>query len=97
MMNEDKSRKQGMDLPHNVILENRSKLSVSGVEDVESFDDNIIVIVTSQGVLTVKGLEMHIDKLNLENGELSLEGEIQAMEYDDNAKSRGGFLSKLFG
>lgn len=97
MANEEKSRKQGIELPHNVILEDRSKLSVSGVEDVESFDESIIIMVTSEGTLTVRGTEMHIDKLNLENGELSLAGDIQAMEYDDNVKSHGGFLGKLFG
>lgn len=83
-------------LPNNVILENREHLSVSGVSEVISFDENEVLLVTSQGVLNVGGTELHVEKLNLEIGELSITGHVEAMIYEDEDRKRGGFWSKLF-
>ena len=47
-------------IPHNIIMQNRTKLSISGVEDVENFDDREVVMYTSHGKLTVHGTELHI-------------------------------------
>lgn len=85
------------DLPHNVIMEGREKLSVSGVEDVESFDEETIVLYTSKGMLIVKGVELHIEKLSLDGGDLSVEGKIDSLRYEDEQRaSGGGLLSRLF-
>lgn len=86
-----------LDLPHNIIMEERNKLSISGVTDVESFDETLVVMETTGGTLTVRGADLHVDKLNLENGELSLVGEIQSMEYDENSRQHGGLFGRLFG
>ena len=83
-------------LPHHVILEGRSRLSVAGVEDVESFDEQSVVCSTSMGALIVKGENLHIDKLSIEDGELSIEGSINAIEYEDTAQRGGGFWSRMF-
>jgi sporulation protein YabP len=83
----------------NLILENREKLSVSGVIDVESFNDETVVIDTELGVLVVRGEDLHINKLNIDSSELSIEGEIISCEYSDRegSKSKGlGFLGKMF-
>ena len=83
----------------NIILENREKLSVSGVIDVESFNDECVVIDTELGLLIVRGEDLHINKLNLDSSELSIEGEIISCEYNDRESSRsrgGGFFSSLF-
>ena len=83
----------------NLILENREKLSVSGVLDVESFNDEAVVIDTELGILIVRGEDLHINKLNLDNSELNIEGDIASCEYSDKegSKSRGGgFFSKMF-
>ena len=82
--------------PHNLILEGRKKLSVSGVSDVESFDDQTIVVYTGLGELCVRGQNLHIGKLSIESGELSLEGEVSSLVYTDQQKNGGGFFSKLF-
>jgi sporulation protein YabP len=83
--------------PHNVIMQNRSKLSVSGVEDVENFDDREIVMYTSRGKLTVHGAGLHIARLSVEDGDLTVEGEVDTLQYSAENAPRGGLFSKLFG
>lgn len=81
---------------HHIILEEREALAVSGVEEVESFDENTIVMYTSKGTLVVRGEELHIEKLSLDGGDLKVEGAIDALTYEDGGRERGGFLSRLF-
>lgn len=83
----------------NLILENRSKLSISGVLDVLSFDDQIIIIETELGLLTVKGENLRINKLSIDTSEVIVEGDINSVAYsskDINKKSSEGFLGKIF-
>ncbi|MEL4106416.1 sporulation protein YabP [Oscillospiraceae bacterium WX1] len=84
------------ELPHNVIMEGRKKVSVSGVEDVESFDDNEIVMRTTQGVLIVRGRGLRIEKLNLDSGDVVLDGMVDRLEYEDDVRVTGGLFSRLF-
>ena len=92
-MTEDK--KTGV-LPHNLNLEDRKKLSVSGVNDVGSFDEENIVVSTDYGELTVRGEKLHITKLSLEVGEMCIEGKVSGMQYAEVAEKSTGFLSKVF-
>lgn len=85
------------EMSHNIILESRERLSVSGVEDVESFDDESIIIYTSRGTLTVRGNDMRIEKLSVDLGELTVEGNISALEYEDENRRSEGFWRRLFG
>jgi sporulation protein YabP len=82
----------------NLVLENRSKLSVSGVLDVLSFDDEIVIIETELGLLTVKGDDLRINKLSIDTSEVVVEGDIYNMGYSqkDMEKKSGGILSKIF-
>jgi sporulation protein YabP len=90
-------RYKAVEPPHNVIMEGRRRLSVSGVDDVESFDENEIIMSTSQGVLFVRGRDLRIEKLSLDSGDVILEGEIDKLEYEDTIKqSGGGFFARLF-
>lgn len=92
-------RKNTRGRSHNVILENREKLSVSGVEHVNSFNNELILVETVAGVLTIKGEELDVNKLNLEDGNVIIEGIIQSMVYSerDSFGSKGSsFLGKLF-
>lgn len=82
---------------HAVALDGRKKLSVSGVEEVESFDENTVVMVTAMGVLVVRGENLHIEALSLEGGELRVEGEIESLSYEEQTGRGGGLLSRLFG
>jgi sporulation protein YabP len=84
--------------PHRLSLEGREKLIVSGVEDVERFDENEIVMNTVEGALVVTGENLHIDKLSLDGGELHVDGRVETLSYEDGAASRGGgLLTRLFG
>lgn len=88
--------KRTVKLPHSLILENRKALTLTGVSDVDSFDEQAVVAYTDLGELTVRGENLHISKLSLETGELTLDGEIGSMVYTENQPRSAGFLSKLF-
>ncbi|MFR4561845.1 MAG: YabP/YqfC family sporulation protein [Flavonifractor plautii] len=75
---------------HHILLEGREQLTVSGVEEVESFDENTIVMVTAKGTLVVRGEDMHIEKLSLDGGDLKVEGAVDALSYEDDRGGRGG-------
>lgn len=82
----------------NLILENREKLSISGVNDVLSFDDQIVMVDTELGLLTVKGEDIRINKLSLDTAEVIIEGEISSLSYSNNKqeKNTSTLLSKIF-
>ena len=80
----------------NIILENRKKLTVSGIKDVESFFPEKIVFVTDDGNLTVSGAEMKVKKLSVENGEAVVEGEISGCVYSSGKDNRESFLKRVF-
>ncbi len=84
------------EVPHHIILEGREQLSVSGVEEVESFDENQIVMYTSKGTLIVRGEGLHIEKLSLDGGDLKVEGTVDSLMYEESQRDRGGLFSRLF-
>ena len=86
-----------MEGAHHVILEGREQLSVSGVEEVERFDENTVVLSTAQGGLEIQGEGLHIEKLSLDGGDLQVEGTVTTLIYDGERESRGGLLSRLLG
>lgn len=82
---------------HNLILENRKNLSVSGVSDVDSFDEKQICAFTEMGLLTVKGKDLHINQFNTSSGELSVNGIVDELVYSaEEKRSVAGFMNKLF-
>lgn len=83
-------------MPHNLVLEDRRLLTVSGVSDVDSFDEETVIVFTDLGELTVRGKNLHINRLSVEVGELTVEGNIAALIYSDEAPKNGGFFSKVF-
>lgn len=84
-------------MSHHVILEEREQLVISGVEEVESFDESTIFLTTAQGCLEIQGEELHIEKLSLDGGDLRVEGRVDALIYTSEGRERGGLLSRLFG
>ncbi len=83
-------------VPHSVIMEERKTLLVGGVSDVDSFDEQTVIVYTDLGELTVRGSDLHINKLNTDTGELSLAGRIDGMMYTDDRDKTGGFWGRLF-
>ena len=82
---------------HSILLEEREKLRVTGVSDVQSFDEEQVLLETGKGMLIVRGQGLHVEKLQLDAGETVVRGEISLLEYDDSVPPRGGVLRRLFG
>ena len=80
---------------HGFTLMNRSHAEISGVIDVDCFNEQIVVLKTPLGTLTVTGAALNMSQLNLEDGRVSLEGEVDALEYT-GGKKKGGVLGRLF-
>lgn len=81
---------------HDLTLQGRRRLTVSGVEDVESFDENTVVLQTAGGLLVLRGSGLHIDKLSIEGGEISVTGKLDSLIYEEGSSGREGFFSRLF-
>ena len=98
MIEERKNININTNIVQNLVLENRGKLSVSGVNDVLSFDDQVVMVDTELGLLTVKGENIRINKLSLDTAEVIVEGEISSLSYSQNKqeKNTGTLLSKIF-
>ena len=85
-----------MGTEHNVILENREKLQLSGVTAIDSFDDRAVVLYTSCGQLTILGRHLQMQQISVETGDVTVEGEVQAMRYSDRDRSAPqGFFGRL--
>lgn len=98
-MDDRKNPVQNNNIIQNIILENREKLTVTGVIDVLSFDDQIVIVETQLGLLTIKGEELRINKLSIDSLEVIIEGEIFNLGYSDaniNKKNNGSLLGKIF-
>lgn len=83
----------------NIVLENREKLSITGILDVFNFDDQIIIIETELGLLTIKGEGLKINKLSLDTSDFIVDGRITSLSYSDSekmAKKNKSILSKIF-
>ena len=80
----------------NIILENRKRLTLSGVNDVENFDDSSITLITELGTLMVKGTDIRIEKLNLDTHEIIANGDFYLFEYISDENSKKGLFSKMF-
>ena len=98
-MNSLESCKKLNILPHSLSLKNRSFLQISGITDIENFNDQTVTAYTQQESLLITGENLHIKKLNLEQGELCLTGKIFALTYrgkGKSAKSKKSFFEKIF-
>ncbi|NLZ38922.1 MAG: sporulation protein YabP [Firmicutes bacterium] len=73
---------------HRLVIDNRELLHVTGVVHVDSFDDEEVVLETEQGLLAVRGEDLHIKQLNLEKGELAIEGLILELAYSEDRRLR---------
>ena len=84
---------------HTVHMENRERVVVTGVEDVDNFNEEEVNFDTDSGYVTLTGSDLHISRLNLDEGQMVIEGVINGIAYsgsDEQPKNGGGFFSKLF-
>lgn len=82
-------------MPHQLSLSERSRLSVTGVTDVVSFDEDAVILRTTLGTLVVQGRELQLKTLSSNGGQIAVEGTICAMSYEEN-RQRGGWMHRLF-
>ena len=80
--------------PHRLTRDDRRRLSLTGVTEVDSFDENTMLLRTNRGLVSVRGEGLHIERIDLEAGALELRGRIRELSYDEPA--RGGLLARLF-
>ena len=81
---------------HTVTMDNRERVLVTGVSDVGSFNEQEAILTTESGELVIAGEDLHMPKLNLDEGQLVIEGHIFALEYIDHQPQKGGFFSRVF-
>mgnify|MGYP001118683572 FL=1 len=98
MIEDKKINSISTNIIQNIVLENRKKLNISGVLDVLSFDDQIVILETELGLLTVKGEDLHINKLSIDTSEVIIEGEISSLTYSNKEleKKSSNLLGKIF-
>ena len=81
----------------NVILENRKKLTMTGIKDVLSFDDEIVSVESELGLINIKGTDLKVNKISVESGDVIVEGVIRAIEYSDKEFGpKQGLMSRIF-
>ncbi len=99
MIEERKNVNMNTNIIQNLVLENRKKLNVSGVNDVLSFDDQVVMVDTELGLLTVKGENIRINKLSLDTAEVIIDGDISSLSYSQNKQEKSSgtsLLGKIF-
>lgn len=87
-------------IKHDVILKSRKSMSIDGVEDVISFDESLVVLLTTCGEMTVEGSGLHIRVLDLESGVVELDGNVDGVFYSDEKNDNSahkGVFARLFG
>jgi len=98
MISSEERKTMPSNIIQNLVLENRGKLSISGVLDVFSFDDQVVILETELGLLTVKGENLRINKLSIDTSEVVVEGNVFSLAYSDKEieKKGGSLLGKIF-
>ncbi len=83
-------------LPHQLILTDRRQLVLSGVCDVDTFDDTTVILRTSLGELTVKGAQLQVQRLNIETGDVAIDGTVDRLEYAAPPEAKKTRLARWF-
>ena len=82
---------------HSIVIDEKQRVVISGVEDVDSFDESNVVLLTNQGMLSLTGSDLHMSRLSLDDGQLIIEGDIIGLMYSDaDTRHQGGWLGRLF-
>lgn len=81
---------------HSLTLDGRERAVLTGVEEVDSFNEQMIVVNTCAGAMTLMGEQLNVSSLDLTEGRLVIQGRVDALEYDEKKKQGRGGLKKLF-
>ena len=88
---------KALDNPHKLTLDSRNRLTMTGITEVESFDEEMVVLHTTRGTLVIRGTGLHLQLLSLDGGQVHVDGTVDSLTYEDTARDAGGFLTRLFG
>lgn len=86
---------QRLALPHKLTLNERNKLTVTGVTEVVSFEENAVILKTALGTLVIQGNQLQLKTLSLEGGQVDVDGTVTALIYEE-PRASGGVLRRLF-
>lgn len=96
-MNIEERKSLNSTVIQNLVLENRERLSISGVLDVLSFDDQVVIVETELGLLNVKGENLRINKLSIDTSEVVVEGEVCSLSYSEKSlEKKSSLIGKIF-
>jgi sporulation protein YabP len=91
------NRGSNIKIPHDIILNSRNKLSINGIKEIVNFDENTVSLKTVCGDLIIDGEDIHINVLNIEKGEIEMNGKITGLTYFDHVgNERHSLLAKIF-
>jgi len=97
MLRETEEHKSGGGSGHSIVIDEKQRVVINGVEDVDSFDENNVVLLTNLGMLSLTGADLHMSRLSLEDGQMIIEGDIIGLAYSDmDTRHQGGWLGRLF-
>lgn len=88
---------QALAQPHRLTLDERGKLDLTGVSEVESFDEAMVVVHTTKGTLVIRGEGLHLKLLSLDGGQVHVDGQVNSMTYESDVGEPRGFLARLLG
>ncbi len=81
---------------HNVEIIGRRQINITGISDIDSFDEQLVAVFTEVGELIVRGDSLHIMKIDIEAGEITLEGNLLGLEYTDNLSQKSSLWERIF-
>lgn len=81
-------------IPHKLILDERNRLTMTGVSEVVRFEESVVVLKTALGTLVIQGRDLKLKTLSLDGGQVAVEGTVSALVYEE---PRGGWAKRLFG
>ena len=87
---------KGLELPHRLTMEGRARLNVTGITEIESFDENTVVLYTTRGTLVIHGRQLHLSTLSVDGGPARVDGTFESGAYGEEQRG-GGRLRRLFG
>lgn len=88
---------KALELPHKITLDSRNRLNMTGIKEVESFDEGMVVLHTTRGTLVVRGNGLHLQLLSLDGGQVHVDGTVDSLTYEDTGREAGSFFARLFG
>ena len=79
---------------HTMQLSNRKILALTGISDVISFDETLVTLTCNESIMSIEGEKMRVLRMDVDSGDLAIEGKINAVSYIDKRTRKNGLFSK---